>query len=247
MVVMLLLTGPANSDTPKTYIFAWEDWEPYQYKDANGRLTGVEIELLNAILTRMGISYKWQETPWKRALKDIKEGFLDAALSAAITPERKKWANFSDPYMTGGASLFVLKGTSRDFPLDTLRDIIDTDFRLGVTRGYYYGDSYDRLIKNPDFKRHVEAVKLNDANYRKLIKGRIHGFLADPISAVAGLKSLGLLDQVEQHPMEVFSSDSHIIFNKKSVPPEFIDQFNLTLNEMKADGSYDIIINRWLQ
>ncbi|NNG00174.1 MAG: amino acid ABC transporter substrate-binding protein [Desulfobacteraceae bacterium] len=231
----------------KPIVLAWEPWEPYQYLNDRGELTGLGVDMLNAILLNMKAPYKWQETPWKRVLKDLEEGFLDAGLGASKTPEREQWAYFSDPYRTESVVLFVKKGSSANYAFQNLRDIIGADFKLGVARGYYYGETYDELATNVEFQKNIEEVKVNENLYKMLIKDRIDGFLADPVSGTAGLKTLGFFTQVEIHPMQVYSDNIHIMFSKKRVTPEYVRKFNQSLAEIKVNGVYNIILNKYLR
>ena len=239
--------GPVSAEEGKVYVYAWEPWKPYQLKNENGDLTGLGIDMVRAVLENMDEPYKWQNTPWKRAIKDLKEGYLDAGLGASITEERKKWGLFSDPYRQESAVLFVRKEKKDAYDFETLEDIIGSDFTLGVTRGYYYGPEYERLMEQKTFSRHVEEVKVNENNYKKLRRGRIDGFLADPVSGTAGLKALGILDMVAVHPMKVFSNDIHVIFSKKRVSPEYVEKFNKSLKKVKKSGQYDRIMRRYMK
>lgn len=243
----LVCVPAAHAEDGRVYVYAWEPWEPYQLENERGELTGLGIDVVRAVLENMDEPAGWQKTPWKRVIKDLKEGHLDAGLGASITQERKEWALFSDPYRQESAVLFVRKEKKDQYDFKSLEDIIGSDFTLGVTRGYYYGPEYERLIKQKDFSDRVEEVKVNENNYRKLQRGRIDGFLADPVSGTAGLKSLGIWDEVAPHPMKVFSNDIHVIFSKKRVGPEYVEKFNKSLEQVRKSGKYDRIMNRYLK
>lgn len=248
-IVIFFLLFPSNlsADDKRVYVYSWEPWEPYQIVDKTGKLTGLDINIIEAVLDNMGEPYKWQKTPWKRVLKDMDEGFLDGAPGASITDERKQWAWFSDTYRQELVVLFVQKGKKELYPFETLTDIIKSDITIGVARGYYYGEGYKKLIKNEAFARRIEKVKVNELNYKKLALGRIDGFLCDPVAATAGLKSLDMLDMVEIHPMKVYADDVHVMFSKKRVPWEYVRKFNKSLAELKESGEYDKILGRYLE
>jgi polar amino acid transport system substrate-binding protein len=140
-----------------------------------------------------------------------------------------------------------MRGTSDRYKFKTLEDIIGSNVTLGVIRGYYYGDTYEALIENDEFSSAIEEVSWNELNYRKLARGRIDGFIEDPVSAVAGLRKVGMLDQVEIHPMYIFSNDIHIMFSKNKVPKEYVEKFNKSLKVFKASQEYTDILNKYLK
>ena len=78
------------------------------------------------------------------------------------------------------------------------------------------------------------------------MKGRIDGFLSDPLSGTAGLRKEGLLEKVKIL-MQVYSDDIFVMFSKKSTSPEIVKAFNESLSELKKNGTYDQIINKYLK
>ncbi len=133
----------------------WEPWKPYQYIDENKQLTGLDIDLIRAIVKNMGCEVQLEKTPWRRQLFEAEYGRMHLVASASMTEERKKWAYFSESYREHKRVLFVLKGTVNRYQFESLKDIIGTDFNLGVVRGVYQGEEFARLINSPQFKKQV--------------------------------------------------------------------------------------------
>ena len=50
-VIGVLLSMSANPAGAQELSMGWEDWQPYQYMDSNQVVTGLDIELMQAILT----------------------------------------------------------------------------------------------------------------------------------------------------------------------------------------------------
>lgn len=245
--LFLFSTSSSWANCEKKIRMGWEDWNPYQYVNKKGTLTGLDIELVQAIVENMGCQIDFKEMPWKRHLLAIEKGRMDLAAGASITPERQKYANFSNPYRTESTVLYVHKGESGKYKLKTLQDIVTQKFSLGVTRGYYYGEEYTKWVKNKEFKNQIQEVHNDSFNYYKLQKKRIDGFLADPIAATAGLKGEDLLGMVEIHPMKVYSDNIYVMMSKKSVSKQFIKDFNKSLAQIKANGTHDRILKKYLQ
>jgi len=76
----------------------WELWYPYQYRNSQQELLGLDIEIFNRILAKAGYTTEYTELSWKRHLHYIKTGEMDIAMGASLSQERRRYAIFSKPY-----------------------------------------------------------------------------------------------------------------------------------------------------
>lgn len=213
----------------------------------NGTLTGMDVELLGRIFNEAGIKIQFRRLPWKRNLIEVRKGTAHCAPGASESDERKQFAYFSAPYREERVVLVVRKGESVHHRFVSLKDIKDSAFELGVTRGYYYGDTYDHLQTDKTFLSHVQIVTNDEQNYKKLMIGRIDGFLIDFINLQAKLKNLDIAETVEIHPMHVYSTDIHVMFSKQSTSRETVDAFDSALQRLKDTGVTDQIFNKYIR
>jgi len=224
----------------------WEPWEPYQYINKNNKVSGFDVELMTAVLAEMGCELELIHNPWKRLLKEIESGRIDIVAGTTITIERKLWGHFSLAYREETRVLFGLKESFERHRLNSLEDIINTNFQLGINRGSYNGEQFKILMNEPKFNRQVQFVNTEKQNVKKLLaKNRIDGFIGDLISGVILLRNEGMLDEVEIHPMEIFSSEIHFLFSKKTSNNEFIELFNESLVKLKVNGTYETIKQKY--
>jgi len=242
----ILLTASVNVAFSQELSLGWEDWQPYQYKDSNETVTGLDIELVQAIVKNIDHELTLVELPWKRHLNNVKQGRTDLAASASKTPEREEYAFFSDPYRTESAVMYVRKEDVDKYQFDSLKGIIGTDFRLAVTRGYYYGEEFEALKDDPEFMNRIREVNDNQFAQRQLVKKRVDGFLEDPIAATVELREEGLLENVSVH-MPIYSDEIYVMFSKKSTKAEMVIEFNRSLAEIRANGVLDGIMDKYLK
>lgn len=245
-VISTLLLMSANHAEAQELSLGWEDWQPYQYRDSNQVVTGLDIELMRAIFENMNYRVTLVELPWKRILRNVELGLTDLAASASKTPEREKYAFFSDPYRSESAVMYIRKEDVGKYEFRTLRGIIGSDFTLAVTRGYYYGEEFSKLMKDPEFNKHIEVVNDNQLAQQQLARKRVDGFLEDPIAATIELRNEKLLDKVSIH-MPIYSDDIYVMFSKKSTSPELVKTFNKSLAELRANGDFDRIMGKYLK
>lgn len=70
-----------------------EDYAPYQIH-VNGKLTGLVVDVVEAVAAKMEHKVVWNELPWARAQKCAEEGECDAISYLTPNPEREKWGIF---------------------------------------------------------------------------------------------------------------------------------------------------------
>ena len=86
----------------------------------------------------------------------------------------------------------------------------------------------------------------NAKNYEKLIRKRVDGFLADPISVPIVLEEKKLTNRIERHPMSaVLTGDIFFMLSKQSVKTSMVRDLNQSLTQLKANGTYRKIVDRY--
>lgn len=225
----------------------WELWYPYQYHNKKSELVGLDIDAFNAIMKRANLSFSIAEIPWKTHLHFIKTGKVDLAMGASKTAERAEYAYFSEPYRQETVKLFVKKGSSSSINMQTLKDLIDSDYILGVESGYYYGEDYAELIQQHGFKENIiEAIDL-EQNVSLFLKGHLDGLLVDPYTMYAFIKKYQLFDQFEEHPMQIYSDDIVIMVSKKSADKSIVDRINTAIKQLKTEGFFISLKSQWIK
>ncbi|MCO5969415.1 ABC transporter substrate-binding protein [Actinoallomurus soli] len=86
------------------------DSPPYTYKDSNGRLTGLEIDMARALGCRLGMKIAFRTIGFSGILTGIQAGRFTMGMSTiSDTSEREKVLNFVS-YQTEGTAIIVPKG-----------------------------------------------------------------------------------------------------------------------------------------
>ncbi len=204
----------------------------------NGELHGFDIELSKRFAAFCGKKYEPVALPFGSLIASISTNKIDIiTASMFITEEREKQIDFGDPYSESGASLIVRKAdmaTPESGKLSVLDDIADK--KIGV----FTGTVHDAFVA----KKYPKAQILRYESTADLIlsvkSGKIDAAMLDLITARLLMKhnpEMGLLsDKVLDMPLGVG-------FSKKN--PEIRQNFNDYLKEIKGDGTYDKIYNRW--
>lgn len=222
----------------------WESWEPFTYKDDQGILTGLDIEIVKHIFSEPGQVVTYIEAPWPRQLKWLEEGVIHITGSSMKTPEREVYAFFSDPYYKERYFVYVRKGETANYRMSKLSDIMGSSFRLGVMRGSLYGVEFDQLKGNPSFMNHVEEVATDEQNFTKLLLNRLDGFILEASRMSIEGRRKGIWNKVEPLFL-VEENDLHFMISKNASNPEILTRLNAGLKAMRLNGTYQAIFTQF--
>jgi len=223
----------------------WDPWEPYQYLTPDDEVKGLEIELVSAMAREAGCSVTFVQKDWMNLLNGIRAGNIDMLGGASKTVNRGKFAYFSDDYRHESFILYLRAGEQEKYSNMSLTQLLEQNFRLGVTQDYIYGEKVSKLQDNEAFAANFVSVPTTEVNYYNLLQHQIDGFLEDPFVAAYTIKRKGLQGQIQAHTIEVHSGDVAIMFSKKSVAPETVEGFNQGLKNLKASGEYQAILAKY--
>ncbi len=225
----------------------WEPYAVYTFNDEQGEPAGADIDLLHEVAHQVGCRLIFEELPWARVILEIESGMLDVTSSASRNAERDGFAHFSVPYREAEVAIFVKRGQTQSHPLESLAAIKKTEFRLGAIAGYHYTDEFGELMKDPDFAARIDVSVDYPTNLRKLVHGRIDGYIVDDVGVlVAEARALGVEDQIERHPLRFPGEPLHLMFSRKSVAPDIVQATNRIIQAMRADGRMAQIMKKYL-
>ncbi|WP_333614073.1 transporter substrate-binding domain-containing protein [Psychrobacter sp.] len=213
----------ATSDAPLHIKIATESsYKPFSYTDADGKLIGYEIELVDALCAQMKAECEVISQDWDGLIPGLNAQKFDAAIAGmSITPERKEVVEFSDPYFHTGIILIGKKGD--DISVDGLKG-------QPVASQYLQEKHADSDIKLYDTQ---------DNAYLDLTSGRVRAMMSDKVTGIDWLKTEAGKDY-EVKGQEISTSDDAMgIAFRKGDP--LVAKFNKALAELKDNGTYDQI------
>lgn len=245
-VALAPLQAPAAE--PCTLRVGWEPYAPFTFADEKGEATGADIDLIAAIAEEIDCAIVPVKLPWARIVKEVEQGTLDVSTSTSRTPEREQWALFSNPYRETEIAIYVRRGEAPRFALRELADIPEQQLRLGVIVDYYYGEALAEAAADPDFAAWIDGAPDYQTNIRKLVSGRIDGFLVEDVAVIeAELARMGLSERVERYPLRIPGEKLHFMFSRKTVEPDLVAQVDAIIAQMRSDGRLDAITAKYLR
>lgn len=219
----------------------FDAWEPYQYMGIAGKVTGLDIQLMETIASDMKCTLVMQQGPWSELITQLREGQIDMLLGASKTPSRQEFAHFSDSYRQEKFSLYVL--AMNDFAeFNTLANFVMAGHKVGVVSDYFYGEEFLSLSSLPASKDKFVEASMSELNLARLIDQDIQGFLEDSFVASSMLRRKGLDQQIKAQGVHLGDKEVSVMFSKKTVSEAQVQAFNAGLKQIRQDGRYDKIL-----
>ncbi len=236
---------PAAVEEPACQLtMGWDPWEPYMYLTPGNTVSGLDIEIIQALAEEAGCSLEYVQDDWMTLLKKVEEGTVDLVAGASETEKRKDYALFTDAYRSESFVLYVRTGETENFA-GNLRQILDNGKRIGVTTDYIYGDEVADLQDSEKYAKQFVNYAVGEVNYYNLLQHTVDVIIEDPFVGAYNLKRKGIDDQIEQLPITIHSGEVHLMFSIKSVDHTTVNRFNKALGTIKRNGSYQEILKRY--
>lgn len=205
---------------------------PFEYSE-NGKRMGFDVELIEAIAKQLNKTVEWIDIDFKGLVPGLVANRFDVAASAIyITVERRKVVNFTDPYYPGGLVIMVKKGDDRIKGPDDLNGK-KISVQVGTKSVNFLKDKF------PSAER-IEVEK-NQEMFQLVEIGRADAAVTGKPAAKVYAKTRGTLQVLDQ-PLTV----EEYGFALRKNDPELVAQFNEALKNLKADGTYDKLVSKYL-
>lgn len=204
---------------------------PFMYADS-GKPAGVYPALIDAAFRHMGLSTVLKAVPWARALQEIDHG--NAGIGGIYkNTEREGKYDYSEPLFVEKLSVYFNK--SKPLVFTRLEDLDGK--RVGVIRGWSYGNDFDRARLAKRFR--IEEVLSDEQNFGKLERGRLDAIIA---VAEAGDALMRKHPYTQASPFPLALNPTYLAFAKSTNRGELLQRFNEALRKMKASGELNNIV-----
>ncbi|PPC78263.1 amino acid ABC transporter substrate-binding protein [Pokkaliibacter plantistimulans] len=207
-------------------------YAPFSYHDTDGTLTGFDVEIGAAIAQRLGVKAEFVEGKWDGLIAGIDVKRYDAVINeVSITDARKAKYDFSEPYI---ASKAVLVAREDDDSMKSFADL------KGKRSANTLTSNFGKLAEK--YGAEVVSVQgFNDA-VELVLSGRADVTIND---------SLSFLDFKKHQPKarlkivaaEADADHAGVLIRKDN--PELLAAINKALADMKADGTYQAISQKY--
>jgi len=199
----------------------------------DGKRTGFDVELIEALAEQMNKKVEWIDIGFKGLIPGLISNRFDVAASAIyMTDERRKVVNFTDSYFRGGLAVLVLKDDqSINSPAD-LSGGKKVSAQVGTKSISFLKDNYPTAS--------VVEVEKNQAMFDLLTIGRVNAAVTGRPAAIEFAKSeprVRVLD--EGLTTELYG------FALRKNDAELAQQMNTALQTLRSTGEYAALTQKW--
>lgn len=242
MVVSLAGCGSKKEEAAaggKKWVIATDTaFKPFEYKAEDGNYVGIDIDILDAIAKDQGFEYDLQVLGWDASIAACQAGQADGMIAgASITEERKSsgWI-FSDGYYDANQSMAVASDSA-------ITGFSDLDGKtVAVKTGSMSAEYAESLAGDYNFS--ITYFEDSPTMYQAVVGGQVAAVFDDTPIMASNIKDNGIAMKLVDGTGNEPASYGFAIFDAKN--QELVDKFNAGLANIKANGTYDEIIKKYL-
>lgn len=213
-------------------------FKPFEYTDASGNFVGIDVDIVAAVAADQGFDYEIKSLGWDAAIAACQAGQADGMIAgASITEERKAngWL-FSDGYYTATQSMTV----AADSDITGFDGLKGKD--VAVKTGTQ-GAAYAETLKD-EYGFNLVYFEDSPTMYQAVLGGQCVACFEDTPIMQATIKDNGLALKCLENTANAGGDYGFAIFNADN--QELLDMFNKGLANIKANGTYDQILAKYL-
>lgn len=225
-----------QTDLP-VIVVGCDDYSPFSYADANGEMTGIDVELAREAFSRIGYTPKFVFINWEDKKQLLEDGTIDCIWSSYTMTGREQEYNWAGPYMQSRQVVAV----SEESDIQTLQDLEDKVIAVqNTTKPEDIIRSHDGTL--PKFRK-VISVQKRDLIFILLSKGYVDALAAHDTSVDQFMSDTGLKFRILDEPLQIV--ELGVAFDKsdtRGINTELTE----ALSQMREDGTTERIIGKYL-
>ncbi len=226
LLVTAALLSCGGSDT--VVIATVGDYHPFDFINDEGEIDGLERELGDELCRRAGLECEWILHEWDTLIPELRAEQFDVIIAGmSITTGRDELIDFAGPYYPPRPSMYLARAGAGEEAMEGT---------IGVTANTIFSDYLtEQGIAFTPLDGGVDAASA-------VLSGDVDAVLVDHGYGVAKLaEHAGRLEAVGP----ALRLDQGLGIGVRT-GSELLDAFNDALDSMKADGSLNALIRRWL-
>jgi polar amino acid transport system substrate-binding protein len=212
---------------------------PFEMTDKNGIFVGFDIDVAKEMAKAMGVKFEPVNTDWDGIIPSLTTDKFDIIMSGmTVTQERNLKVNFADPYIVVGQTILIDK--KHEGVVKSYKDLNDSKYTITSMLGTTGEQAVKRLIPKANYKsfdKETEAAM-------EVLNGKADAFVYDLPYCSIFMEEQGKGKLVFLDKPFTFEPLAWAI-NKGD--PDFLNWLNNFLRQIKNDGRYARIHNKWFK
>ena len=218
--------------TPGVLVMATNaEFPPYEFHEGN-EIVGIDAEIAAAIAEKMGCTLEIEDIAFDSIIAEVSSGKADMGLAGmTVTEDRKQNVDFSETYAHSSQVIIVPEGS----------EITSVDALAGLTVGVQTGTTGDLYASDDDTIGSIERYAKGMEAVMALQQTKVDAVIIDRATAQAFLAEVDGLTIVD----ESYTDEDYAAAIRKG-NQALLDNVNKALAELKADGTLDAIVAKYI-
>ncbi|OUR97239.1 hypothetical protein A9Q84_13010 [Halobacteriovorax marinus] len=215
-------------------IAAEDDWIPYAREDG----TGLSNDIVKAAFKSVGVEAKYKIFPYSRVLHYLESGEYVAGFNVPADASSRKKFILGKEKLFDAVSAYYENITS---PMKAKnRDELRNAKRIGVVRGYGYGDHFSNLVKLGRISKEVTSSEIS--NLKKLALGRIDSTILYRKTSEILISKLKLVQKIK-YAFDNEVTPVYLAFSRLHKKGRYYaKKFDEGMRNIRANGVYQKIV-----
>jgi len=233
-ILSVMLTGCGSSGKTvkdiqkagKLVIATSPDFPPFEGLNADGSVTGIEIDILQMICDELGVELVIEQMNFDSVVPGIIAGKYDVGVSGiTVTEERQKNVLFTDPYCLAAQAIVVKAGSDITCKADL--DGKAVSVQTGTTaEEYCMAQGYT-----------VNSYEANSDAELAVVNGKVDAWVIDDLTAADMVKTYNAENGEELVILSEAMTTEPYAFAFPKGYEEVVKSINEILAKLKADGT----------
>jgi polar amino acid transport system substrate-binding protein len=212
---------------------------PFEMTDKKGQFVGFDIDMAKEMAKAMGVKFVPVNTAWDGIIPALTTNKFDIIMSGmTITQERNLKINFAEPYIIVGQT--ILLAEKHKGKVKSYKDLNNPKYIVTSKLGTTGEQAVKRLIPKANYK----SFETEPEAAMEVVNGKADAFVYDlpycvVFNAQQGKGKLVFLDQPFTFEPLAWA------INKGD--PDFLNWLNNFLRQVKNDGRYEQMYNKWIK
>jgi polar amino acid transport system substrate-binding protein len=213
---------------------------PFEMTDKKGNFVGFDMDMAKEMAKAMGVKLVHVNTAWDGIIGALVTDKFDIIMSGmTITQERNLKINFAEPYIIVGQTILVNKkhlGT-----VNSYKDLNGPNFTVTSKLGTTGEKATQRMIPKANYK----SFETESEAVLEVMAGKADAFVYDLPQCAVFWAQHGPKGQMF-FLAEPFTFEP-LAWAINKGDPDFMNWLNNFLRQVKNDGRYDRIYEKWIK
>jgi polar amino acid transport system substrate-binding protein len=212
---------------------------PFEMADKKGNFIGFDVDVAKEMAKAMGVKLEIVNTAWDGIIPALVTKKFDIIMSGmTITQERNLKINFADPYIIVGQTILLNK--KHEGKVNSYKDLNSPEYTITSKLGTTGEQAIKRMIPKATYK----SFEVESEAALEVLNGKADATVYDlpfcaTFMAQQGAGKLIFLDKPFTY--------EPLAWAIRKGDPDFMNWLNNFLRQLKNDGRYDKIYDKWIK